>query len=98
MRRATGSADQYVILYKVSTHARHATGDHCNSSPMPTDQGFNSRPSCDGRHEQLDHIALEESVSTHARHATGDMMALASEAVAEMFQLTPVMRRATHWE
>jgi len=49
LRRATKLAVELGDISSVSIHARLATGDKADYAGMIADQGFNSRPSCDGR-------------------------------------------------
>ena len=48
-----------------------------------------------GDRDILDKLKRKADVSTHARHATGDMATPATWIWPSLFQLTPVMRRAT---
>ena len=74
-RHATGDGRRAIVCLRVrvSIHARHATGDCRTRRCAAADRCFNSRPSCDGRHQRRDG-RLYADVSIHARHATGDMM------------------------
>ena len=72
LRRATPVLAHVLVVVDVSIHARLATGDRCSHRRRRAEQRFNSRPSCDGRHE-LDEIHYQHiDVSIHARLATGD--------------------------
>ena len=72
-RRVTGDAKLFGerLEVLVSIHARRVTGDLLHAVSWRQDGGFNSRPSCDGRHIQL---AAQDlfGVSIHARRVTGD--------------------------
>ena len=92
MRRATEQFGAEWLDRLVSIHARHATGDSGGICLIGC-RCFNSRPSCDGRHERSECMS-NQPVSIHARHATGDVDE-AYKPGGKTFQFTPVMRRAT---
>ena len=72
MRRATQVSAGRVLapLFQFTPVMRRATFLFLSRAEA---QGFNSRPSCDGRHVLALDVARPEQVSIHARHATGDI-------------------------
>ena len=74
LRRATGHGWQLRRGHGwVSIHARLATGDKFCMDNSSEIQGFNSRPSCDGRPRRPADYVVAALVSIHARLATGDV-------------------------
>ena len=94
-RLATGDSPPSLSqeFIEVSIHARLATGD-APTAACAAVVCFNSRPSCDGRHDPSGYNSMKP-VSIHARLATGDGQR-ERWAERQRFQFTPVLRRATH--
>ena len=84
------SSTSWSRLFQFTPLVRGATRPR---TPSRRVRGFNSRPSCEGRHNQLD-FPMEYTVSIHAPRARGDCT-IGFSTITATFQFTPLVRGAT---
>ena len=76
----------------VSIHAPRARGDAYSTIPMMT-TSFNSRPSCEGRHQLLEGLVVHLFQFTPLVRGATDLIMIGLNFM--LFQFTPLVRGAT---